>query len=410
MQPPKTAEIMKAHLRSFALNELKNNIIPYWIKHSPDNSNGGFIGEISSSNQPVPNAPKGLILNSRILWTLSACYKRLQDDRLKTLADRAYEYLLERFLDRDNQGFFWSLDAAGNPLDTKKQTYAQAFTIYGLSEYFSISGNPVARDMAVGLFYLMEEKCLDRKRGGYEEAFTLDWKPMDDMRLSDKDMNEAKTMNTHLHVLEAYVNLYRVWDHKDLDLAIRGLLDVFVKHFVNHNDNHLNLFFDSDWNIKSDIISYGHDIEASWLMYEAAEVLGDKDLMNLFAGIATRMANVSMEGLVESGAMIHEWHRGGKGEKDEELEWWTQAEAVVGFYNAYQLSDDSRFLEAAYRMSEVIAKYIVNKEHGEWYYRVTPNGEPIDTYPNVGFWKCPYHNGRACMELTERLHKVLATL
>ncbi len=397
-----SVEAMKRSLATFSSKELKENIIPYWIRNGPDTVRGGFWGEIDNQNQPIAQAPKGLILNSRILWTFSACYKHLKDDNVLAIANRAYEYLMGRFIDTEHQGFFWSVDANGLPLDTKKQTYAQAFTIYGLSEYYSATGNPVAKDMAVSLYYLLERHCFDTTQGGYYEAFSRGWLPLDDMRLSDKDMNVAKTMNTHLHVLEAYVNLYRVWEHDDLRTSLVKLLDVLATRFVNPNDWHLNLFFDAEWNSKSDIISYGHDIEASWLMYEAAEVLGIPKLLEQFRAIALAMADASMEGLNPDGSMIYEWHRGGHGPKDEELEWWAQAEAIVGYYNAFQLTADVKYLEAADRLRVYIEEKVINRHYGEWHFRISKEGEPIPCHPIAGFWKCPYHNARMCLEIIHR--------
>jgi cellobiose epimerase len=395
-------------LSNFAKHNLNKIILPYWLEYSPDKLHGGLIGEIDNNNNVVMDAPRGLILNSRVLWTYSACYKLLKEERLLERAKSTFEYLIQKFYDPQHQGFYWSLDAKGNALDSKKQTYAQAFTMYGLSEYYSVSSDPLALKMAIDLFHLMEKNCLDTLYGGYFEAFTREWKPIEDMRLSQKDMNVEKTMNTHLHVIEAYTCLHRVWKDKTLENAIRSLLDVFDQYFVNKKDYHLNLFFDTQWNLMSDQISYGHDIEASWLLHESAVELGDKKLEGVFEEIAVRMADAAMEGIIEQGSLIHEWHRGGDGEKDDEIEWWAQAEAVVGFFNAYEISKDTRFLITAHNLCEFIAKYIVNKEFGEWHYRVSKEGVPNNTYPIAGFWKCPYHNARMCLEIITRSEEQLA--
>jgi cellobiose epimerase len=390
-------------LVDFAQTNLNSVILPYWLKHGPDKEFGGLIGEIDSDNNRVADAPKGLILNSRVVWTLSASYKLIKDPALHIMASEIYQYLMEKFYDSGHQGFYWSLNQQGNPLETKKQTYAQAFTMYGLSEYYAAFGDKAALQTAIDLFHLMETHCLDKIHGGYYEAFTRNWSPIDDMRLSAKDMNVEKTMNTHLHVLEAYTSLYRVWKDASLEKALKSLLEVFDKYFVNHEDYHLNLFFDTQWNNMSSQISYGHDIEASWLMHESAVELEDQELIRKFEHIAVAMAHASREGLTREGSLIYEWHRGGKGEKDDELEWWAQAEAIVGFYNAWQISRDPVFLVDSIRLSKYISDHFINKEHGEWHFRVSANGVPIKKHPIAGFWKCPYHNARMCLELINRI-------
>jgi cellobiose epimerase len=393
---------IKKTLAEFAKKNLEGIILPYWLDNAIDKKNGGIIGEINSANKSIDDAPKGLIPNSRVLWTFSACYKLLKDERLKVVARETYEYIIERFHDKENGGYFWLISAEGDPLDTKKQTYAQAFTLYGFSEYYSISSDPEVLQKAIDIFYLMESKCNDKTHGGYHEAFTRNWTEIGDMRLSAKDLNADKTMNTHLHILEAYTNLFRIWKDKSLGSSLRELLGIFDRYFVNHDDHHLNLFYDTQWNLLSGQISYGHDIEASWLMHESAEILEDSDLIKKYGTIAVKMANASMEGMTDRGALIYEWHRGGKGEKDEGIEWWPQAEAIVGFLNAFELSGEISYLETASKISEFISEFIVNKKHGEWHNRVSKEGVPDLSLPIIGFWKCPYHNARMCLEIIRR--------
>ena len=390
------------NLREFALNNLTKVILPYWLKNGPDKKNGGLIGEIDDLNQPIFQAPKGLILNSRVLWTFAASYKLLKDEQLLLFAHDVYSYIEEKFYDSQHGGFYWLLDYSGNPLDLKKQTYAQAFTLYGLSEYYDASGNQEALSMAESLFLLMESKCLDNRFGGYHEAFTREWKPIEDMRLSQKDVNADKTMNTHLHVLEAYSNLYKVWKDPRLKLAIKYLLSVFERYFINKKDFHLNLFCDTQWRPLSSKISYGHDIEASWLLQESAEIIEDKRLIGKFRTLAVQMTNAAMKGLSSSGSMFYEADRANPSAIEEESEWWVQAEALVGFYNAYQVSADVTFLKAALKMSTYIDEKVVNKNYGEWHNRVSAQGNPINGLPLVGFWKCPYHNTRMCLEILSR--------
>lgn len=263
------------HLISDLRDNLTGNILPFWIDRMTDTQRGGFLGRISGEGTPEPDAPKGAILNGRLLWTFSAAYRVLRDPQYLSAATRAYEYLRDHFIDREMGGVYWSVDAAGHPLDTKKQTYAIGFAIYGLSEYRRATGSEEALELAVALFRELESRARDcaANGGGYIEAFTRDWKEIFDMRLSDKDANEKKTMNTHLHVLEPYTNLYRVWPDASLRESIVDLLRVFLDVMEDKATAHLGLFFDEQWNRQDSNISYGHDIEASWLLLEAAGVL-----------------------------------------------------------------------------------------------------------------------------------------
>jgi mannobiose 2-epimerase len=309
--------------------ELKN-ILDYWMTYTPDHENGGFYGQVNEDNQVNPDAPKGSVLNARILWSFAAAYNLSRDERYLEIADRAYHYIAEHFVDNNHGGVYWSVDAQGNPLNTKKQVYAIAFTIYAFSEYFMASGHEVARDHAIDLYNDLIKYSLDKERGGYFEAFSQNWEPIADLRLSDKDANEKKTMNTHLHVLEAFTNLYRIWPDEDLKERITGLLRDFTTHIIDPESSHLHLFFDEDWQGSSPLISYGHDIEAAWLLLEAAEVLADEDLIVEFKVIALKMAKAAATGLDPDGSLWYECDPLAK-HMIKEKHWWVQAEAMVGF-------------------------------------------------------------------------------
>jgi mannobiose 2-epimerase len=393
--------ILQITLREFALAEL-NNILNYWGNNAIDNVNGGFVGTIDSNQKIDYNAPKGLILNARILWTFSAAFKILKRPELLEIADRAYNYIIENFADVENGGYYWMVNNIGKPENTKKQIYAQAFVIYGFSEYCSIKQNKECYSKIAAIFDLIEKYAFDKVKNGYFEAFTLDWKEETaDLRLSTKDMNEKKTMNTHLHVLEAYTNLYKVFKNDALKSKIVNLLHIFNERIINFNDKHFDLFFDEGWVRKSDIISFGHDIEGSWLLYEAAEVVGPEKYIEKQKQIAIEMAGEVVKAINKDGGLEHDKERNGHG--DGEFEWWAQAESIVGFVNAYQLSGDIKFLKAAVNMKGFIENYFIDKKFGEWYYRIDGNYQPILSYDKVGFWKCPYHNARMCIELIKRL-------
>lgn len=400
---PMTA-ISKVQWAEEIRQELTDNILGFWLQHAADPVNGGFIGEISQEMTRVSDADKSLVLNTRILWTFSAAYRQFKSEDYLDMADKAYQYIMSHFVDMRNGGLYWMLDAEGKPSSDKKQIYGQAFGIYALSEYYRATGKQQALYEAIELFQFMERQSRDPIHLGYVEALAADWTITDELSLSDKDLNEKKSMNTHLHVLEGYTNLYRVWPSEQLKGALQQLIEITIKHIVDRETGHFKLFFDEQWVNKSDHISYGHDIEGSWLLHEAAEVLGDEHLLAEVKLIALKMAKATLEeGLDPDGGIPNEANPNGF--IDTNKDWWPQAEAVVGFYNAYQLSGDSRYAVAASHSWHFIQTYLIDRANGEWYWSVTREGQPTVGHPKVGAWKCPYHNGRACLEMLERLER-----
>ncbi|MGM9748971.1 MAG: AGE family epimerase/isomerase [Candidatus Cryptobacteroides sp.] len=404
-----TAELFAAQaLASQVKKELKQNILPFWTERmtAPER---GFYGRISGLGELDTNAPLGAIMNARILWTFSSAARVLANDPscgetvascLKT-AERAKKEITERFYDKEFGGIYWSLHPDGSPEDTKKQIYAIAFAIYGLAEYHRATGDAEALDYAIRLFHDIEKHSFDSVKNGYFEAFTREWNTIGDMRLSDKDANESKTMNTHLHVLEAYTCLYRVWKDDLLKERLAGLIDIFC-NVICGEGGHLRLFFDDDWNCNYDIISYGHDIEASWLLYEAAEVLGEKSYICKVGSLAVKIANAACEGLGKDGGMIYE-REGKNGPVDGDRHWWVQAETVVGCINTWNLTGERVWLEKALNCWDFIKAHIIDHEGGEWFWSLCADGTVNRDDDKAGFWKCPYHNGRMCMEVIERI-------
>ena len=382
-------------------SELENNILPFWMNKMEDNEEGGFYGQITGEDELKPEASKGAILNARILWTFSSAYRLLKKPEYLETATRAKRYLIDRFYDPQYGGIYWELDYKGNPLDTKKQIYAIGFAIYGLSEYARATGDEEALAYAQQLFDVIEQHSFDSEQNGYVEALTRDWQPIEDMRLSDKDENEKKTMNTHLHILEPYTNLYRVWKDEQLERQLRNLIEVFITRILDPQTGHLNLFFEEDWTNKYRIYSYGHDIEASWLIHEAALVLGDPEVLKRIEPIIIRIARAADEGLNPDGSMIYE-HFIDRQKTDRELHWWVQAENVVGHINLYQHFGDTEALDTAARCWEFIKTKLIDHEQGEWHWSLLPDGTVNRRDDKAGFWKCPYHNGRMCMEVIER--------
>ena len=395
-----------ADLATRARRELLENILPFWREHTVDHERGGFIGEMSNDLQIKPEARKGLILNARILWTFSAAARFTNDPADRALADRAYNYLIEEFLDKDHGGYFWELDPAANVVDATKKIYGQAFCVYALSEYHRASDDSDALQHAIDVFRLIRLRSSDPKHGGYWEALSHDWQPIEDVRLSDKDMNERKSMNTHLHVLEGYTNLYRIWPDQELKAPLMELIAEFFAYIIDNQTNHFHHFFDDEWTPRSDSNTFGHDIEGSWLLCEAALAVGDESTIATVRNAAVRIARTVLdEGVDNDGGLFYEGRNGRI--IDSNKEWWPQAEAVVGFLNAYEISKDSAFLDAAGRCWNFIDRHIIDRDHGEWFWRVDRHGKPDPLEPKVSMWKCPYHNGRACLEIVRRALSLL---
>lgn len=379
-----------------------SNIVAYWQKHAPDEINGGFFGKIDNDNNVTANAPKGSVLNARILWSFSAAYNLRPDAESLQMAHRAYAYISRYFIDAEFGGVYWSVDYEGNKLDTKKQVYASAFTIYALSEYYRASGLVAVKEHAIALYHLLVNKSYDKHKTGYLEAFTRDWQPIGDLRLSAKDANEKKTMNTHLHVLEAYTNLYRIWPDKGLRKQIKTLIGNFFDHFIDVKTHHLVLFFDEDWTRKSDTISYGHDIEATWLLLEAAEVINDILLEEDVEEMCPLIADVVLKGLDNDGGLWYEYEPA-KHHLIKEKHWWVQAEAMVGFFNAWQISRDQKYLDLSVKNWAFVKAKILDQQNGEWFWGIKEDGSIMPGEDKVGLWKCPYHNSRACIEIIKRI-------
>ena len=386
-------------LKASAKDVLVNNILRFWSERMVDTEHGGFYGRIDGHDILHPEAEKGAVLNARILWTFASATRILHRMPHRILAARAKDYLLTHFIDPQYGGVYWSLNADGSPLDTKKQTYAIAFAIYGLAEYYRATRDQEALDAAIRLFEDIEAHAFDAVNVGYIEALTRDWQPIADMRLSESDENGSRTMNTHLHVLEAYTNLYRVYKDPRVARQLRVLIDIFVNRLFNPETGHLGLFFDDEWKplnekmVNDQMVnkfSPGHDIEAAWLLREALNVLNDPINETMVNGkmvndICRRLAVAARDGILK------------------ETQWWCYAEAVVGYVDQYQDIRDPHQWQMAEKAFDFIQSRLLDREHGEWFWSVLPDGTPDRANDKAGFWKCPYHNSRMCFELIERL-------
>ena len=381
---------------------LQKNILRFWLDKMVDQEHGGFYGRIDGHEHLHADAEKGAILNARILWAFSAAYRVLGDKTYLEAASRAKHYIIDYFIDPEYGGVYWSLDCNGKPLDTKKQFYAIGFAIYGMSEYARATGDAEALKVAIDLYRCIEEHALDHEYNGYIEAMTRDWQPIADMRLSELDANYPKSQNTHLHIIEPYTNLYRVWKSDELKASLHNLIDIFTDRILNPETHHLDLFFDMDWKRGAGALeSYGHDIECSWLIHEAALVLGDAEVLKKVEPIVEMVAKASEKGLNADGSMVHEANLD-TGYVDSDLHWWVQAEAVVGFFNIYQYFGDESALQKAQHCWTYIKENLIDNENGEWHWSRRKDGTLNLDDNKAGFWKCPYHNSRMCLEIIER--------
>ena len=409
---------------------LQNNILRFWLDKMQDQEHGGFYGRIDGSGVLHPEAEKGAILNARILWSFSASYRVLGNQEYLDAATRAKDYIIEHFIDKEYGGVYWSLDYKGEPLDTKKQFYAIGFAIYGLTEYARATGDREALEYALDLYDCIEEHAFDREHNGYIEACTREWGEIADMRLSELDANYPKSQNTHLHIIEPYTNLLRCLKElraqescnyvpvlgsvlpvgvtvpvellARVEGSVRNLIDIFTDYILNPETHHLDLFFEMDWTRGAGRLeSYGHDIECSWLMHEAALVLGDQKVLDKVEKIIVQVAKASEKGLRPDGSMIHEANLD-TGHVDDDLHWWVQAENVVGWYDIYQYYGDEDALKKAVRCWQYIKENLVDTINGEWFWSRHPDGTLNTVDDKAGFWKCPYHNSRMCLEIIER--------
>jgi len=398
-----------AELRCRAEAELTQDILPFWRQHAFDPATGRLSGVVTNDLRRFDDVPRHAVLCARLLWTFAAAARRDPRPEWLEMGRRALALLMGPFWDSRHGGVFWSIDAAGRVQSDRKQIYAQAFAIYGLAEWSAATGDTTALERAKTLFALVEKHAAEPQFGGYIEARGGAWEELADQRLSDKDLNAPKSMNTLLHLLEAYTTLLRHWPDAGLRGRLRELLIVMLDRVVTTTPyTCCRLFFDLDWRSLASKISYGHDIEASWLLWDAAEALGDQALLARTRQVSLDMAaGVLSHGCDTDGSIFYDGEPGRVVKADKH--WWPQAEAVIGFLNAYALSDDAAYQTAAIRAWQFIEDHVIDRQHGEWFAELDRSGRPLPDYPahadscKIGPWKCPYHNARACLEVMRRV-------
>lgn len=396
-------------------NELHNNILSYWMKYGVEKEGQGFYGAVDLNNQPVLTANKTGVLNARILWTFAAAALHSPGKGYEEIAHKAYRVLSEDFADKEHGGFYMELSADNQVANDIKHTYAQAFVIYSLAKYYEFNPVREVMDKVQDFFYFLDEKAKDPGHAGYIEAFTRDWDIYEENRMADN--NEPKSMNTHLHILEAYAAVYKIWKDDLVKQRLTELLEIFINHIIRE-DGHLGIFFTEDFSetvSSKAICSFGHDIEASWLIWEAAEILGDESIIALTKPLILKMADAVLRvGVDKDGGLFLESTRFGSHVRTNK-HWWLQAENLVGFMNAYMLTGDHKYWDTVKLSWDFIDKHVIDHEGGEWFtkvnrlgkpYLMEPEDDPSPYYRNdwkIDPWKCPYHNGRAMIELSNRI-------
>ncbi len=390
-------------LRREIYAHLTRDIVPFW-ERMRDNEYGGYYGYMDFYGNVDKRAVKGSILNSRILWFFSTAYKTLKDERLLDEARHAYLFLKKYFLDTEYGGVYWSVNCDGSVCDSVKHTYAQSFAIYALAAYYGASGDIEAKKTAIELYDLLESKC--RAKNGYIECFRRDFSPEENDKLSENGVIAERTMNTTLHIFEAYTGLYAVSGMDSVAKSMRELLGIFAYKIYNPKLRRQEVFFDNIWRSLIDLHSYGHDIEASWLIDEGCAALSDADRPEKFGRLA-RITDALAERIYERAYVNHSLlNECENGVDNKNRVWWVQAEAVVGFMNAWQKHpEEEKYLDAAIDIWEYIKGSLISKT-GEWYWELDENGVPIEGRPIAEPWKCPYHNGRMCLELLLRLSRI----
>jgi mannobiose 2-epimerase len=382
--------------------ELLTNILPFWMERALDHHNGGYYGALTNDLVVDNDVPRSAVVAARILWTFSAAYRAFPDMAYLAAARHAFNYLTGPLWDGEFDGVYWTADRHGQAVNDRKHVYAQAFAIYALSEYYQACGEPRALSLAQKLFGLIETHSFDALHGGNIECLNRAWGQLEDMRLSDKEPQARKSMNTLLHLMEAYTNLLRIWPDPQLKAKQAGLISVFLDYIIDLPSGHFRLYFDDAWHPFPSEASYGHDIEGAWLMVEAAEVQGDPHLLERARAAGLRMAEaVYAEGRDVDGSIFYE--AGPENPVATQKHWWGQAEGMVGFYCTYQDSGHEALAAAALQCWDYIEAHFIDRIHGDWFKVLDRTGGPLPGQLKVGPWECPYHHARACLEMDRRI-------
>lgn len=395
-------------LKNEVFQELTKSILPYWIERVYDDQNASFHGRIDAENKIHKDADRSAILISRIAYSFAASLQLTGDSSLVQPMQTAVNMLKRDYLDPEFGGLYWMTDASGSPTDFKKHVYAQSFGIYAFATVFSATHDEIALKQAIELYQLIEKHAYLPSSNGYHEAFSRNWSPLIDVRLGESDAQEPRSTNTHLHLMEAYAALYKVWPDEVLRTRIATLIEIFLSRIYNQEGRHFFAFFDENWTPKSQVYSFGHDIETVWLLVDAARAINQHDLIVRCEDVALEVAHMALEQAIDPkfGGI---YNFGSNGVViDSEKHWWAQAEAMVGLLMTYRLSGDLTHLNAVFGLWDFITKNVIDHANGEWYFRVNRDGSPITIDDKVGAWKCPYHTSRACIQIYTMINEIIS--
>lgn len=364
--------------------ELTENILPYWLRYAPDETRGGFYGERDGGNVILPDSPRSSVLCSRILWTFSRAYRLLGDGTYLDMAYHAYTYLTGAMWDTEHGGVYTLVDSNGNPLSYEKRLFSQAFAIFALSEYHRATGHAQALNAARFLYTSIEARASDLAYGGYHETLDEAWTALPG----------GKSTDAHMHLIEAYTNLLAVWNGGKLQQRLDALTALMLDKTIQPDSGHMMLHFDQSWNSVSKEVSFGQNIENSWLLCAATDAAQEA---------ALRLV-LTVEKVDKGEGIPYGWTR--ENRLDTDRCWWVQAEAVLGYWNAHRITGQARYADMAEKVWRYINRYMMDRTYGEWYCRVDMYGKPLLTKPKISAWKCPYHNARMCMDMMQMLERV----
>jgi mannobiose 2-epimerase len=386
-------------------NVLQQNILKFWIDHAIDRESGGMIGWLDRQGNPIPPGTKSLVQQARVVWTFSAAYERIPQPEYKEAATHTLKFLREKMWDAKHGGFYWLVDRDGHVVDDQKHLYGESFAIYALAEYARAFNDADARREALSLFQLIDQKAHDITNGGYFEAFSTDW----NLQIKNQmaiDLPGRKSMNTHIHLLESLTTLYKTTGNRQVRSRLEELLDICMNKILDPRQGYLRLYFNNDWKPaeNSDISSYGHEIELSWLITESAEALGRSEFPSVKRATLALVTHALRDGFNrDSGGLYYEGPAQGPA-KDKKMSWWVEAETLVGLLNAYQLTGQQEYRRRFEQQADYVLTHFVDSEYGEWFNQIEPDGKITGNKADA--WKGPYHAGRACLEVMQRLESL----
>lgn len=388
-------------LRARMLAHLGENLLPFWLENGVDHEYGGFL-TVLNRNGSMRGGQKMIVTQSRQIWTFSRLWKNgYHDPRIREAAELGFDFFRRHFWDEEHEGWFWQVSRDGTPEDMSKRTYGHAFVIYAMVEYYRAFEDPAALTLAETTLDVLERHAKDLRHPGYIDFMDRRWQP-------DPDYNgHIKTMNTHLHLMEALTELYMVTGkplHKE---RLREVLDILVEKCYMPEYQCCVDGFRYDWSRAQPedgyfgehnrLTSYGHNVEFGWLMQRAVQVLGLPEQPYRQMGLSMMEHAMKYGWHEEAGAMCYEGPWRGPA-TNRAIEWWVQAENAVALDWAHRLTGDDRYLAALRQQVTWILEKQSDRLYGGWYSTLRPDGKPRSDN-KAGVWHAAYHDVRACLNV-----------